>query len=228
MRYDFRSFRRGFTVIELLVVLAILTILAGMSLPGVISIVGKAKLRNAAQAVVVAATQARQFAMKRRGDDQMAYGVCLFSDADGRCHATVIRGGPGDGKATNRERELTDGSGQPALRRALPPGTDIWLAAQRLDQAPGRELAWFYESRTGRPMALEGSGFSPGAIAVGFMPEAVTSGRLNNAWGISGYDVEMTVLAPPAGTDPGLSVRSGRKALPISVYPNGFTYVVEP
>lgn len=219
---------RGFTIIEILAVLSIGVILAGMSLPGVISIVGKTKIRKSAEAVVVANREARQLALSRVGDGGTAFGVCLGQDAAGRYFATVIQGGPGDGKANNRAREVLTPTGQPAMRRYLPVGAEIWVGDTPLKDTAGAELAWYFASRSGRPMAMQGASFSPSAIAVGFTPGAVTSGQLSNAWGVAGYNVSKIVLAPNVANTPGLTVRSGASWRGLQLYPTGFLTVVEP
>lgn len=221
--------RRGFTLIEMLVVFVIISILAGMSLPGILPMIGRSKLRKGAEAIVTASREARQYATNRSGDGLRAYGICVAADASGRYFATVIEGGPGDGKANHLAREVKAPDDTPALRRYLPAGADVWVGSQTLAQSPSKELAWYYEGRSGRPVALMPTGFSPGAIAVGFTPAGVdTSGKLKDAWGIKDYNVSMRVLAPDVGSDQGLSVRSGKSRLAIRVYPTGFINVVEP
>ena len=226
---NFRGQRlRGFTLVEIIVVLAIGVILAGMSLPGVISVIGKTKINKSAEAVVVVARQARQLALTRVGDGGTAYGVCLAQDAAGRSFATVIHGGPGDGKANHKDREVLTPTGKPAMRQYLPADAEFWVGNIKLQDTAGSELAWYFASRSGRPMAMQGSSFSPSAIAVGFTPGAITSGQLSNAWGVAGYNVSMTVLAPSVANAPGLSVRSGRSSRGLQLYPTGFLTVVEP
>ena len=220
--------RRGFTLIEMLVVFVIISILAGMSLPGILPIIGRSKLRKGAEAIVTASREARQYATNRSGDGLRAYGICIATDASGRYFATVIEGGPADGRATHLAREVTTPDGLPALRHHLPVGAEVWVGGQALAQSSSKELAWYYESRSGRPVALMPTGFSPGAIAVGFTPGVVASGQLNGAWGVAGYNVSMLVLAPDAGSDQGLTVRSGNTRLVLNVYPTGYINVVEP
>lgn len=221
--------RQAFTLIEMLVVFTIISILAGMSLPGVLTMIGKSTLRKSAEAVVSSSRQARQYALNRAGDGQTAYGVCIAIDTDGRHFATVIQGGANSvSDHLPRELKTPAPNSKPALRHYLPSGTEVWIGDQPLSATASKQLAWYFESRSGRPMALLPTGFSTGAIAVGFTPRIQTAGQLTSAWGIKDYNVPFTVLAPDTATSPGLTVRSGQKRLLVNLYPTGFINVVEP
>lgn len=102
MRHQVRRSERGFTLIELIIILAILATAAFMILPRLFWFVDRAKLRGAALATKTMIQQARLAALKGTGG-----GRVVFDYPNGRIYAFVDSNGNGTYDA-GTDRQLGD------------------------------------------------------------------------------------------------------------------------
>jgi type II secretory pathway pseudopilin PulG len=93
---------RGFQLVELLVVLALFMLMAGMTVPSILRISGQLRLRLAAEEVVGAMRLARALAVRRcanvalkfrpRADGHATYSLYRDADGDGVLSSDIDRG----------------------------------------------------------------------------------------------------------------------------------------
>ena len=114
---------QGFTIVELVVVIVVVTVLAGMIVPRLVGAGGAAQLREAARRLVIAAGYARDFAAAHR----CACRLVLASSADGAPrYALVYQASPE--RNPNDYRPLRKGIGKPQ-----PLGEGIRFSKVRID-----------------------------------------------------------------------------------------------
>jgi prepilin-type N-terminal cleavage/methylation domain-containing protein len=186
----------GFTLIELVMVLAIAALLSSMSLPAVLSSLRRAGVDGAVSQIERIAMQARLRSLtvvpEQASDVAVAYGV-IIGCQDGRGFTGVIRGWPGDGKADDLARLV------PESRRDLPANTVVTVGGADLAGSGPACIAWYYRPVTGSPMIMDGSRWSPGMASIGFTPTVAAT----SLWGIPGYNLNLDAVAGA-----GLEVRS--------------------
>lgn len=165
--------RRGMTLIELLIVVAIATALAGMGITGMNQALSRSALDRAAFGLRDLADQAQSLARKTNSDSARThYGIAIYLADDGSHRASMIRFRHGDGKSSDRERAF----GDPLV---LPRRLRIHVGENALGESGAPvELAWFYQPVTGLPQLREGDAFGPAAATVGIpAPVLFESGK---------------------------------------------------
>src|SRR3954463_5773903 len=79
-----RRRERGFTLIELMIVIAIMLVISGMAMPRVMNAIDDIRLRGASRDVIGLMQQARQAAIKQNAFYQMGnQGPVIFIDMNG-------------------------------------------------------------------------------------------------------------------------------------------------
>lgn len=201
--------RRGFTAIELLVVLAVVSILFAISVPAVITTMRSAAVRTASQAIIEVHQDAQRLAiMQRHPGDNAHYGVALINDPDRtpNCAIALMRGHPLDGHATHHDRIYmgvgedgipNTGDEEPVNLIDCSRWVTIEIQGDSLANR-GRELGWFYEYRSGAPIRFDGAGMAE-RISIGDRERVFENAhRLTQTPGALPEEYEFTVpaLAP--------------------------------
>ncbi|HVG06224.1 MAG TPA: GspH/FimT family pseudopilin [Thermoanaerobaculia bacterium] len=128
---------RGFQLVELLVVLALFMLLAGMTVPSILRISGQLRLRLAAEEVVGAMRLARALAVRRCANVALQF----RPRADGHATYSLYRDADGDG----------------VLTRDIDRGVDPQIAPpQRLEQIGNQVRFGFPPGRLARDPAAPG------------------------------------------------------------------------
>ncbi|MBA3708540.1 MAG: prepilin-type N-terminal cleavage/methylation domain-containing protein [Planctomycetes bacterium] len=218
--------RRGFTAVEMLIVIGIISILATMAVPAIVPALRKGRVNDAAGAIVQISQQARLLAIKKyapAGNEH--YGVTIIDDPSVSPYALValILGGPSDGKSGDKDRIVKDPQGRPVAMQKFPSSVMVWTGNQQLAKA-AKTVTWYYEYQSGMPIAIIGAGFTSAPVSVGCQGV-----NLTDVWGITGNDIKAMGVSPGTPTDPGLSVRSAdakvRRA--IAIYFSGLAVTEE-
>ncbi len=158
--------RRAMTVIELLTVMSIAAILAGISLPVLIQGFAKARISTASERILRAQGIAHELALAQPapgpGEAVQSYGVRLET-VNGRGVATVVFGTRLSDTlfADDDQDGVPDAGMRPLASFPLPPGTAIWIddgndsataptaiTPRQLDTVVG----WFLQPGTGMPV----------------------------------------------------------------------------
>jgi type II secretory pathway pseudopilin PulG len=214
---------RGFTAVELIIVMSIMILLVGLAAPTVFASLRSSQVQRGAALIGNIARQAQACALQGLAPSTgETYGIAVVDDpADGNApYAALIYGTP---NSTGRMRDLWFSDGRTRIIERLPSAVSVRVAGNALRGQAVKEVVWFYNWRTGTPLAPTGTGFSTGQASVG-----LKSMSFADVFGITSYTVTAPVVAPSTSTDPGLEVASGdgkiRRGL--QVYPSGlFEYV---
>lgn len=228
------SHRRGFTAIELLIVLGVVVTLFALTAPVVFRALRESAVRNAAQAIVQLHHDARRLAIEQRQPDDPSgsgvvphYGVVVVNDPtrDPPCYAALTYGHPQDGFSSDAERMLMgvgrDGiagndDDEPANLIEFNRRVQVYNNDYLLSDTSG-EIGWYYQYRTGITIAEESGDLSSSAYSIGGYDQSFTGIHyLDYVSSIDTSESEATVptIAPSIGTpddpdtwQPGLSVR---------------------
>ncbi len=137
----------GFTIIELLISISVMSILGLMAVPGTVRAIARGSTNQAAEDLLRVAHQAEQFAKRGASEGPAAlaphWGVALVED-NGTTYATVLYG------ATSNDEWMVDS--QPGYRMTLPPLFTIEADTGGGLQPLSGRLAWFYQYGTGWPI----------------------------------------------------------------------------
>lgn len=233
----------GTTLIELLTVLAVMGILAGISVPAIMGVVARSRLTADAETIERAHRQARQLAMSTLtplvapGRPAPHFGVVIARGSDGGLDVALLHGTC----ATDEFCADEDGDGAADSRRLhrwrLRQSTRLlWSGSAGISPIADRELGpserlhWFYRYGSGVPIAVnaqiaDGVASPSEDIGVGSQ-EALDAAYVNSA--ALGKD---WIRAPrprlPGGTVSALAVASGRFRAAIAIYSTGLVRVAE-
>lgn len=151
--------RRGFSAIEIIVVVSIMALLAAIATPAVLRAAATARLSAAAEAILRVHREARQLAMTRHlAVASKLYGTVVVVPASGEAYAAILFGtsdtdilmadDDGDGQAD------TGPGARPLLRVPLPGSVEVHVAQGAAGVAAPftGTLHWFYDRRTGVPL----------------------------------------------------------------------------
>jgi prepilin-type N-terminal cleavage/methylation domain-containing protein len=209
--------RRGYTAIELLIVLGIVSIITTMAVPAIVPAMRKGRVNDGINAILHVSRQARILAMQNPPPaDGRHYGVAIFDDPDSDKTPVValIFGSPSDGK-DDRGRILTGGDGKPVAKQAMSAAVEVWSGEKRLRDG-AKIVTWYFEYQSGVPISTDDTGFSTSPVNVGVPDVALT-----NVWGLIGNDISVPSVSPGTASVPGLSVRTAdnsiRRALALYV-----------
>lgn len=226
--------RRGFTAIELLIVILIMALLGSMAIPAILPALQRSRVNTAAAYVNEAAAQAQQMAQERyAGNDNAHFGIYLGPDGSGTNIVAVTYGPPStghtidaiaavgtDGALSNLDTlgvglsELS-GDSQAVFVRELPATAIIYLGDTLIDANGSTSIGWAYQFRTGTLTR-----FVSGAVDSGMVEVGTIAKTWDNIYDIDGsgipakwrdtWDVASAVVAPTADStaSPGLSIRS--------------------
>jgi prepilin-type N-terminal cleavage/methylation domain-containing protein len=137
------SVRRGFTTIELMVVLMIAAVIVTATIPAILPTLRKNAVNRAAASILAVAEQARRLARSSM-DSTRLYGVTVDGSGSGAAYATIWYNGA----------ELVDPvSNAPVMRRSLggnaAPYTS-WTQGSKTPFTPSASMTtWLYQSQTG-------------------------------------------------------------------------------
>jgi prepilin-type N-terminal cleavage/methylation domain-containing protein len=179
--------RRGFTAVELLVVLGIVTLLTAMTAPAAMLAMSKGAVNRCAEELGSLVREGQQLARRQQPNgppaSQAHYGVVLRCETDGTVSAELLYG-------STANDVWRDGTGEAQRSYRLPPGMFLWTA-QGTDaatpMAPGESVHWFFRIRGGEAIASPGA-MRPITVGTRFRP-ADTSGFVTSSGGL--------LVAPP-------------------------------
>ena len=154
--------RGGYTAIELMIVLSIVSILSAMSAPSVVSAMRKAAITEGADIIAQVSTQARILAMRNQLTDDY-YGVVVGVDDDGRGYAALTYG-----------QDATPGTimlagSEPILRLNLK--RTIMLTLDGAPMEAGTSIGWMHQYTTGAAISTPAQSADP--ISVGTPGSAI-------------------------------------------------------
>ena len=212
--------QRGFTLIELMMVISIAVVLTTMAASGVIGAMRKASAYNAAGSIEQVANQARLMSVTRMPSGNRRFGIIISWDAGAdRYFTAVIAGHPGDGQSDDRAREWTQ-SGEQVTRKLLPANYVVLVDGTPLKDKAAPWLSWYYRSGSGTPVCMGSAAWELGSLCVGMTPDAQASP--SDLWGIPGYAPTLRALAPSGLV---LQAASGTPKAIIKVLPSGSVVV---
>ena len=224
-----RGIACGYTLVELLLVISIMSVLLAIAAPVVIKGVGRQAMLGSSTRVTAAHDAAMTLAMARYAPaDNRHFGVALHQEAGQAASVTVIEALP----APFANAAYLNALGAPVSSHRLAADVEIWVGDQRLADLPGREIAWFYQYRTGCPIETDGPGRVPANVGLaaattsnlfGLGAATVTCAGVTYACGAPASPA----IAPPAGGQPGLSLRQGQLRTAIAIYASGVLHASE-
>ena len=162
--------RHGFSAIELMVVIGIMGMLAGMSVPSLVSAMRRGKVNEAANAIVQVSSQARRLA-KRNSDPSQYYGVVIVNDASPRYVALTY--GTSASTATILEED-----GEPVAKLAFNRNVIAYDGETPLS-AGSAASAWMYQNRTANP--IQAASATAPAVSILGLNLRTLDGRLRTA-----------------------------------------------
>jgi prepilin-type N-terminal cleavage/methylation domain-containing protein len=183
--------RRGFTLIEMLVVLAVLAVLTSLGWPAVRNMLGRSEFRNAAKQVRVAMIQARLAAIESAAPRKLRY-----RPGTGKYEVAPLQTALDSPRPTPGRTSRNPASHDEPIQGALPAGVTFQEAAARTS---GRSTAGEANSRdvgqTAEPPAVESersddAGWSPPIL---FFPDGKSSSARVRLAGPRGLWVEVTL-----------------------------------
>lgn len=138
--------RRGFTLVELVVVLGLIAAIAGIALPVIMRLMERGAINKGADRILRAHRNARALALQQvlplPGEEVKAYGVGIFPEGAGARVAVIY------GSATAPD-PLLGSDGNPVASWHL--GTSqVWYGEGGAEQALDKPLCWFYLPRSGK------------------------------------------------------------------------------
>lgn len=215
--------RRGFTTIELMVVLMIAAVIVATTVPAILPALRKNAVNRAAGSILAVAEQARRLARSSM-DSTKLYGVTVDGSGSGAAYATIWYNGA----------ELIDPvSNAPVMRRSLGSNVAPYTTWTQGSTAPftisATTTTWFYESQTG--VVVKDASGTPGEIGSGGTNDTAYIGALNlvstkPAMSLAGTgSVPDNVIAPVA-TPPVFGVCSldGQYGVGIVIFHIGIGY----
>lgn len=219
--------RSAFSMIELAVVVGVALTIMGMSAPPVVTAVRKQAVNTAGERILAIHAQAQVLSQTTLPpSDRSHYGVVLVQDPGQPAYAVLVKSLPSNGPF--RDKVLLSDRGLPVARLELSPGLRIHVGDQPLDQTPTREIAWFYQYRTGVPVAFSAGGPSRHGVNIGGLDQAAGSAT-NPLFGLtihgSPYTLSATAIAPDEGSEPGLSLRIGPHRKSVTIASTGIAHV---
>ncbi len=179
-----RTVTRGFTAVELLTVIAIVTILTAISSPAIAAAMRRSRITSAGEQVLQVAQQARVLALATASGSEsgVRHGVVVSRRADGRYDVAMTWGSAATVRQVQVRRTgewmnyaeyaalpaLTGSDGQPqAVQRAvLPTGVEVVVDGTPLKT----EIGWMYQPRTGVVVASVASSARPVAVGTASSP----------------------------------------------------------
>lgn len=206
----------GFTIIELLISISVMSILGLMAVPGTVRAISRGSTNQAADDLLRVAHQAEQFAKRGASEGPAAiaphWGIALVED-NGTTYATVLYG------ATSNDEWMVDS--QPGYRLALAKPFVLEVdTGSGLQPLSGR-IAWFYQYGTGWPIERPDRQIP---INVGTPAQVITKQKTSGSLGDNFRIFRQFVDAVPASPIClGLRLRrnSSRYAVALAVYDYG-------
>lgn len=151
------SSRKGFTAIELLVVLIVVLVLVGMAVPALVGAMHKGSVNDAANAILRVSSQARQFARTRSlpsgpGVAVGYYGLTVGCD-NGQTYVALTYGPD----ATPATVLMQPGGAKPVSKLLLNRNVIAYTGTKydpdaATPVATGDSFGWLYQYRTGYPI----------------------------------------------------------------------------
>lgn len=159
--------RHGLSLIELIVVMAVMAMLATLTVPGVLATQQRLRVRSAADDLVRLHRTVRLLAVRSLlHPDGAHYGIALHTPAGQKAYATVLFG-----LSATDEYQV---DGEPYLRVSLPEQLEIWMATTDTAAPSGggqrqvsdaaitvlpddTVVSWFYRFGSGEPIATPGA-----------------------------------------------------------------------
>ena len=148
-----RHSRRGFTANELVIVLAIISIIAGMTIPRVNAIFRHSSVRDAAASTISVWQHAQRLAMNEPiPSDGMHYGVWIRQPAGDRPFVALIRGATATPSEANIISEGDGGLHRHYINRNVMLATRF-NGAQEVYQ--NQDVIWYAQYGSGAPISPE-------------------------------------------------------------------------
>ena len=113
----YRILKSGFTIIELMIIIAIISILAGFAMPTLTTILPDYKLQKAAREIISCMQTIKLRAVKENAD------VIVIFDLNNDEYTAFVDNGAGNGLSGNKIR---DGNEAIVMEDAMPSGIDLY------------------------------------------------------------------------------------------------------
>lgn len=213
MRQENCRTRRGFTLIEMMVVISIIIVLSAASIPSILSISRRAAVSAAVTRVQSLLNESQRFAKRKTLVAQVLtaadhYGVVFVNDVSAPYVAMTY--------GTQITDEMLDEFGQPFSRVKIPASLELaWDGAST-------RLGWFFQYGTGKPILLPAD---QRPINIG--TPAVAAKGLETSGGSSWSSKKLynpaipAIPVSPVSSFIHLRQRNGRIAMAVAQYSNG-------
>jgi len=152
------SSRGGYTAIELMLVLGIVSALSMLSAPSVVSAMRKASVSEGVDVIGQVATEARNLALRNQVTDDY-YGVVVGVDDSGQGYAALTYG-----ESATVSDIMTTPDGQPVLKLVLKRSVMLMKNGQPMTSDMGT-IGWMHQYTTGATVQVAAQGATP--ISVG-------------------------------------------------------------
>ncbi|MBA3683775.1 MAG: type II secretion system protein [Planctomycetes bacterium] len=162
---DRSAHRRGFSGIEILVVLSVMATLASMSMPMLLTAMRRARIHDASNAIVEVSSQARRLA-KRSAYGSDWYGVVISNQTTPRYVALTRNGSV-----------MMEGA-TPVSKLTISPNVIVYDGAAPLVDGSARS-SWMYQQRSALPI-LVASPTAPNVSILGLVLQTM-DGRMRSA-----------------------------------------------
>ena len=229
----FRS-RSGFTAIELMVVLAMATIIIASSVPPILSAMRHSAAARSADAIIGVANEARRLARSRfgpttgisaGGNSGSLYGVAItVPESGGPAYAELIFGN--NINATYKDPNTGEPISRKYLNANILPYTSVNDGGEKRKyghMSKGMRIGWFYRPNSGALVDYGVNGGNPREVGTG---DSRGLGLVKSKSFMEAYKdtTSPTVFATPSPSALGVATLDGTFGIGLAFFQNGLSF----